>query len=296
MIEDAMTTITDAKRRFLFEELDVRGELVHLKGVLGEVSAIHAYPPPVQRLLGEFMAAAVLLASNLKFEGRLTVQARSDRQVPLFMAECSSDKALRAIARGAQGALGDSFSELLGEGQLVLTVAPAKGERYQGIVPLSSDSLAASIENYFAQSEQLQTRLYLHGSSTRAAGLLLQQLPAQLARDKALRQREFERLVLLADTLQREELLGLSDREVLHRLYHEDSLRLFDAQRVRFACSCSAERTRNALATLGAREIGSILEEQGSVTMDCEFCNQRYVFTAEDLVGLVDPPATTALH
>ncbi|MEM8489216.1 MAG: Hsp33 family molecular chaperone HslO [Pseudomonadota bacterium] len=295
-LEDSPDDLPDGKRRFLFEDLDARGELVHLRGVLDEVSAIHAYPEPVHRLLGEFMAAAVLLASNLKFEGSLTVQARSERQIPLIMAECTDTMSLRAIARGAQEAMGNSFSELLGDGQLVLTITPAKGQRYQGIVPLQSASLAQCIDSYFAQSEQLGTRIFLCSNGRCAAGLLLQQLPIDLESHPTSREHNFERLALLSDTLRPEELLGLRDAELLRRLFLEDSLRLFDPEPVRFKCSCSAERTLQALASLGADEIRDILEEQGRVTMDCEFCNQRYTFNRSQLRHLLEKPDVKPVH
>lgn len=281
----------DGKRRFLFEDMDLRGEIVHLDRVLAEVHAIHAYPPGVSRLLGEFVAASVLLASTLKFRGSLTVQARSDAQVPLIMAECSSDLEVRAIARGADEATAGDFPELLGGGVLTLTVTPARGKRYQGIVPLAGESLAASIDAYFDQSEQVGTRLYLACSGERAAGLLLQQLPAQRVRDAALRDEHWQRISILADTLSTAELLAHSEGEVLRRLFNEETVRLFDQEAVRFHCSCSQDRTLAALSTIGEAEIRDILQEQGAITMDCEFCNQRYVFRESDLRGLLDRPA-----
>ena len=283
----ADNTRADGKRRFLFEELDLRGEIVHVDQALGEVLSIHAYPGGVARLLGEFLASAVLLASNLKFRGSLTVQARSDAQIPLVMAECSSELTVRAIARGADSATAEDFTSLLGGGLLTLTVTPARGKRYQGIVPLASTSLGASIDAYFSQSEQLQTRLYLACDGQRAAGLLLQQLPVTRVKDPAQREEHWERVNLLAETLHNDELLTLRDDELLHRLFHEEQVRLFGPESVRFRCSCSQDRTLAALATLGEDEIRAILEEQGAVTMDCEFCNQRYCFREPDLRGLV---------
>jgi molecular chaperone Hsp33 len=281
----------DGKRRFLFEDMDLRGEIVHLDRVLAEIRAIHSYPPGVDRLLGEFVAASVLLASTLKFRGSLTVQARSDGQVPLIMAECSSDLAVRAIARGAGDATAIDFPQLLGGGLLTLTVTPARGSRYQGIVPLAGESLAASIDAYFDQSEQVGTRLYLACGGERAAGLLLQQLPEQRVRDAALRDEQWQRIRILADTLSKDELLAHSEGELLHRLFNEEKVRLYDQEAVRFHCSCSQDRTLAALSTIGEAEIRSILDEQGAVTMDCEFCNQRYVFRERDLRGLLDHPA-----
>jgi molecular chaperone Hsp33 len=286
----------DGKRRFIFENLDLRGEIVHLTGVLDEVKAIHTYPTGVARLIGEFLAASVLLASNLKFKGSLTVQARSEAEVPLVMAECTSDFGLRAIARGADGSTARDFTGLLGGGLLTLTVTPARGNRYQGIVPLAGDSLAASIDAYFEQSEQLQTRLYLACDGNRAAGLLLQQLPPQQVRDPAERDEHWTRISTLADTLEPGELLGVAEASLLHRLFHEEIVRLFDLEDVRFRCTCSQDRTLAALATLGETEIRNILEEQGAITMDCEFCNQRYVFREGDLRGLIGRPDPSAIH
>jgi molecular chaperone Hsp33 len=286
----------DVKRRFIFEQMDLRGEIVHLDRALRDVRDIHAYPDGVARLLGEFMAASVLLASNLKFRGSLTVQARSDREVPLIMAECSSEWNLRAIARGAEAALSSSFDALLGGGQLVLTVTPERGKRYQGIIHLAGDSLASSLDNYFSQSEQLQTRLYLCSDGERAAGMLLQQLPAQIETEEKSRADHWERIRLLADTLSPRELLQLADSALLYRLFNEDTIRLFDPQPVRFRCSCSQDRTLAALATIGNAEIRDILNEQGSVTMDCEFCNQRYVFREEALRGLLSTAPDKPVH
>jgi molecular chaperone Hsp33 len=279
-------TAAQGKRRFLFEDMDLRGELVHLDRALSDISAIHAYPPGVNRLLGEFVAASVLLAGTLKFRGTLTVQARSSAQIPLIMAECSSDLRVRAIARGAQAALSEDFSELLGGGQLALTITPERGKRYQGIVPLDGSSLATCLDRYFEQSEQLHSRLFLFCDGERAGGLMLQQLPTQRVLDPALRAEHWHRVNHLAATVSAEELLSLHDVELLHRLFHEETLRLFDIEPVAFACSCSRERTLAALASIGRAEIDSILAEQGSVTMDCEFCNQRYAFSADDLADL----------
>ena len=173
--------ILDQSRRFLFEDADIRGESVRLGRAYRDILAAHQYAPAVGRLLGEFLAASVLLSSNLKFEGKLILQARSEGQVPLLMAECNQALDIRAIARGAQQATAGQFEQLLTNGQLVITVDPDRGQRYQGIVPLVRDSLAHSLDAYFTQSEQLGTRLWLAADGDRACGLLLQQLAASRA-------------------------------------------------------------------------------------------------------------------
>lgn len=278
----AAETPQDSARRFLFDEADIRGETVHLDTTLSGILDGHQYAPGVSRLIGEFVAAAVLISSTLKFDGRLTLQARSKGQIPLLMAECNRELEVRAIARGAQEATANTFNELIGEGQLAITVEPTQGKRYQGIVPLSGESFAECLDAYFQQSEQLHTRLWLSCDGNTAAGLLLQQLPSKVAPDPAVRAEQWQHACALAATISGEELLSLSSADLLYRLYHQDLVRLFDPRAPRFRCSCSRDRSHRALQSLGEAEISSILEEQGSVTMDCEFCSQRYIFTPDD--------------
>mgnify|MGYP006270751663 CR=1 FL=1 len=278
----------DAVRRFLFTNADVRGEVARVDAALAQALASHAYAPGVRVLLGEFLAAAVLLATTLKFQGRLTLQARSDGQVPLIMAECRSDLSVRAIARGAQAATAERFAELLQDGQLALTVEPDRGQRYQGIALLQNESLAASLDAYFAQSEQLHTRFWLASDGRRAAGFLLQQLPSQVTLDPRQREAQWAHACTLAATIEAEELLSLSAEALLYRLYHQDPVRVFEPRPVAFRCSCSRARSRNALRVLGEAEIRDLLREQGAVTMDCEFCNARYVFEAAELLDKAD--------
>ncbi|MEP1593359.1 MAG: Hsp33 family molecular chaperone HslO, partial [Halieaceae bacterium] len=177
----------------------------------------------------------------------------------------------------------------------VITIDPTKGERYQGIVPLVSNSLAHSLDAYFQMSEQLHTRFWLACDGTLAAGMLLQQLPSQLQPNPQDRENQWQHTCILADTIQDEELLALPAEQSLQRLFHEDPIRLFEARRPEFCCSCSRERTFNALSAIGSEEVTSLLEEQGSITMDCEFCNQQYVFQPQDLTALLpsdSPPLT----
>lgn len=289
-MSDPQKPTEDCARRFLFEHSDVRGELVQLGPAYREVVDSHAYTTGVRRLLGEFLAAAVLLSTTLKFNGRLTLQARSSGELPLIMAECTSALEIRGIARGAEQARSGHFRQLLADGQLAITVEPSGGKPYQGIVPLDGLSLGDSLDNYFMQSEQLPSRFWLASDGMRAAGLLLQQLPARQG-DADARACYWEHLQTLSATLTEAELLALPADTLLQRLYHEEQVRLFAAREARFACSCSRERSRAALATLGHEEILDILREQGSVTMDCEFCNQRYTFTDEDLL-----PAPSSQH
>ena len=295
-VTSSTATPGDLSRRFLFEDADIRGETVHIDKTLSDILAAHQYAPGVRVLMGEFLAAATLLSTTLKFEGTLVLQARSEGQIPLLMAECNNDLHLRAIARGAQEATSEHFEQLLTNGQLAITVDPVKGQRYQGIVPLVGNSLAQSLDAYFEQSEQLHTRFWLASDGSQAAGMLLQQLPAQLEPEPAARERQWEHVCALAATVQPVELLDMAAERMLYRLFHEDPVRIFSARPLEFRCTCSQERTLNALFSIGAAEVEDILREQGSVTMDCEFCNQRYVFQREDLGELLSAESPPTLH
>ena len=283
-------------RRFLFEDADVRGETVRLDGAYREILGIHQYAPGVSRILGEFLAAAVLLATNLKFEGRLILQARSQGQIPLLMAECDDNLRIRGIARGAQQATATNDEQLLSDGQLAITIDPRKGQRYQGVVPLENGCLAQSLDAYFEQSEQLKTQIWLAADGQRAGGMLLQQLPPQVTASEEERQRHWEHYSTLAATLKQEELVDLQAEHLLGRLYHEENLRLFDPAPVEFFCSCSAQRSRNALTVLDPAEMEEILSESGVIEVDCEFCNQQYRFTREDLSDVLKGVESKTLH
>ncbi len=280
---------SDYTQRFLFDDTDVRGEWVGLERSYVEVLAKHPYPEPVAQLLGELLAAAALLVGTLKFDGLLVLQARSAGAVPLLMVECSSEREVRGIARYHEEQLtpGATLAELMPEGVLAMTIDPANGQRYQGIVALDGIDLADSLSNYFASSEQLPTRFWLNADGRRACGLLLQQLPADRIRDGEAREASWQHLRTLADTLTAEELLGLNTETLLHRLYHEEQVRLFDPRPIRFHCSCSRERSAKALISLGQHDAEQLLGEQGgSVTIDCQFCNQKYRFDAADVTQL----------
>ncbi len=282
-----LTPDTDVSRRFIFDDADIRGETVHLDTAFQDILAIHQYPPGVSQLMGEFLAAAVLLSTTLKFDGKLTLQARSEGQIPLIMVECSNTSQLRAIVRGAEQATSTHFPQLLSNGQLAITIDPSNGKRYQSIVPLMADSLAHSLDAYFAQSEQLATRFWLAGDEQRSGGMLLQQLPSQVEVDAARREEQWQHACALAATVNANELLELRADTLLHHLYHENPVRIFEPSRIKFHCTCSRERTLEALATIDTTELQDILRQQGNITMDCEFCNQQYRYEKEDLATLL---------
>lgn len=293
--------MSDFSQRFLFDDSDIRGELVGLTDSYSHVLAKHTYPQPVAQLLGELLAAASLLIGTLKFEGLLILQARSSGAVPLLMVECSSEGELRGIARyhAEQITADANLRELMPDGVLAMTVDPKSGQRYQGIVDLEGDTLADCLTNYFATSEQLPTRFWLSADGQRARGLLLQQLPADRLKETDEREASWQHAMALADTLKAEELLGFDNETLLHRLYHQEALRLFDPRALQFRCSCSRERSSRALISLGQADAEALVQEHGgSVEIDCQFCNERYLFDAADVLqlfidGSIEAPSDT---
>lgn len=279
----------DVTQRFIFEQADVRGELVSLNESYREILARHDYPEPVKALLGEMLAAAVLLSTAIKFDGLLVMQARSSGPLSTLMVECSSRQEVRGIARYADELSGDTLSELMPDGALAITVDPERGQRYQGVVALTGASLADALAGYFDSSEQLPSRFRLLADGQMARGFMLQALPANRETDPAARQETWNRLSTLADTLTVEELKALDNRTILHRLYHEEDVRLFDEQPVCFRCSCSPERSGNALISLGREDAFALLAEQGGeIRVDCQFCNACYRFDQAALQTLFD--------
>ncbi|TDO03485.1 MULTISPECIES: Hsp33 family molecular chaperone HslO [Halomonas] len=281
--------MTDQIQRFLFDGTNVRGEIVSLEHAYGEVLERHDYPPAVNHLLGELLAAVALLTDTVKLDGTLSIEVRGQGALALLMAESNPGGELRAIARLAEDAPipGEhaGFRELVGNGQIMITLDPTDGHRYQGIVALEHDSLAGCLAAYFAQSEQLPTRLWLAADGQRAGGLLLQRLPDDSRNQDA---DAWERTVLLADTLKDAELLDLAPLEVLRRLYHQETVRVFAPKPLRFGCTCSRERIASALMTLGSQELREVLAEQGGIETQCHFCHTRYHFTVADVEAMLN--------
>ena len=280
----------DTLRRFIFEKLPVQGRYVHLDASWRAVLERQDYPAPVRTLLGEAMAAMALLSTTLKFDGAITLQVQGNGPLHLLVVQCTSRLSLRGLARW-HGDLPDSgLQKLLGESRLALTIEPAgRGERYQSVVPLEGETLAASLEGYFQRSEQLPTRLWLTAGADCASGLLLQVMPERQRNPDA-----WQHVTVLADTVTSKELKTLSAEQLLQRLYHEEDVRLFEATPVAFRCQCSRERIEATLRSLGAEEMHSILREQGKVHVDCEFCGRGYDFDAVDVQTLFVPEAQSA--
>ena len=286
----------------MFENAPVRGELVHLENSWSNILDRHSYPEALRNLMGELCAAAVLLAATLKLQGALVLQIQGKGAIKLLVVECSGagDLQLRATAKWSGDLMSGSVTDLIGEGLFVITLDPKDGNQvYQGVVELEGKSVAEMLENYMVRSEQLETRLWLAADEQSVAGMLLQKLPDQPGSQEQDAD-AWERATLLANTLKSKELLHESTQTLIHRLYHEDDIRLFEAQPVTFNCSCSRHSVGQMLKMLGSDEVHAILEEIGIIEVFCEFCNQRYEFDKIDaelmFVEAIVQPSTDARH
>jgi len=272
----------DSLRRFIFEEFGVRGEWVKLTASWQHARRYQHGNAAVQAHLGQALAAAALLSATIKFSGSVILQAQGDGAFRALVAQSTHDRKIRGLVRSHGDVLAGPLEAMFGQGRLVLTIRPDNGEPYQGIVPLQGANLAAALQTYFIQSEQLDTRLWLFANEQVAAGFLLQELPAHQDFKP-----EWERITMLADTLTEAELLRLDCETLLHRLFHQEKVRLFDAEAVQFECACSRQKIEYALRSLGAQELEHILEEKGAVEVGCEFCNKQYRFDRIDVKKLL---------
>lgn len=294
---------SDHLYRYIFNQAHVRGELVQLEQSYQSILDSYNYPPVIQRLLGELMAASCLLTATLKFEGEVSLQVQSEGVVKYAVINGTHDQNMRGVARWDEQLhqLPETFSNLFTNGVLVITITPDEGERYQGMVSLDKPSLAECIEAYFTQSEQLATKVVLRTdvshSPAQAAGVLLQVLPTSSASTKEADRPEFEHLVKLTETLTDEELFKLPAQDILYRLYHQEEAELFTPQPVQFKCTCSRERSAAAIANVEKAELLDIIAKEGEIKMNCQYCHAEYVFDAIDVESIHGGGAgTTNVH
>jgi molecular chaperone Hsp33 len=292
----------DQLLRFSFDQLDIRGEVVYLDESWAQVLARHDYPPNVRKQLGEALAVVALLRATIKFDGTLILQVQGKGPLRSLVAQITSEGALRGLARWDGVVPPGPVSEVFGAGSLIITVMKDSGERYQSIVELAGTTLSEALDRYFQQSEQLPTSFRLHLSPQRVAGFFLQALPVTNngTRNEDDRAEAWNRINILADTLQPEELLQEEPLRLLHKLFHEEEVHLFDPVPLHFACTCSREKVEKTLITFGEQDLEDIIAQEGSVKVDCEFCNQHYRFDRTDVARLFQPdaipPPGTTLH
>ena len=285
--------MSDLRQRFYIEDSPIRGEVVHLEEALQTILAQRDYAPAIQVLLGEMLSATALLASTLKIKGRISLQIQASGALQWAMAECNHLGEVRALADYESDPIfehaEDSSTVLktLVSPVLFINIEPEFGERYQGIVPLDKPDLAGCLMQYYDLSAQLPTRISLASNGQRSGGLLIQLLPRNNEEEQKIVDEDlWPRMTMLTSTLKKDELTDLPATEILYRLYNEEEVRLPDAEQLKFGCTCSKERCETALEQIGVNAVRETLEHQNPIEMDCQFCNTRYQFTAEEALAL----------
>lgn len=288
----------DLLQRFIFENKAIRGEIVRLHSSYLAVLSKHDYPLPVRKLLGEALAIAALMSSMLKSEGSVTLQIQATGPITLIVAQVNHLNQLRGLAHWQGDVDTTSLKSAFGTGHLVITIDPGQGgERWQGIVELTGNNLAEAFVNYFQQSEQIDTFLFLASDDNTVAGIRLQALPQPMDKNKDTEfsnldidslSAAWESVVHLTSTLTTAEILQLSNQDILRRLFLNlgEDIRVFEGERFSFYCNCSRERMESAISLLSEEEMLEILQEKNVVTVTCEFCNQHYEFDSIDVALL----------
>lgn len=286
----------------------VRGRVVRLGPALDTILGGHTYPAVVSRLLAETLALAATLAGSLKYDGIFTLQAQGNGPVSLLLADVSSDGALRAYARydaerlAAVAADDETVPTLLGTGYLAFTVDQGpKTDRYQGIVELSGTTLGECAKLYFRQSEQLDTEVMVAARQPAAdigwvaGAIMIQRMPGSqpgapiLTHDESLE--AWRTATILLGSLTEAELLdaALPIRQVAHRLFHAEGLQAWEARALEARCRCSLPKIASALRSIPRDEIASLKDDNGQVTVTCEFCRTSYAFDEEALNRVYAP-------
>ncbi|MDX1914590.1 MAG: Hsp33 family molecular chaperone HslO [Methylophilus sp.] len=306
----------DTLEHFLFEDtfsqaMPIRGNLVRINQTQQQALQHQALPKHLRQALGELMAACALLSATLKMEGSLIMQLQSKGAIPLLVVECGSDLCMRATAKWdtAREAEIESkdFLALVKNGHFAITLDPTEGEAYQGIVPIEGATIAEMLQNYMLRSQQIDTSLWLQSDGESAAGMLLQKLPNHTEHDQGAHDQgahdqgthdldAWNRINQLANTVTPAELSTLTSEVLLQRLFYGEEIRLFKAREIKAHCSCTREHVANMLKMLGEPEVNSIIEEQGSIQINCDFCNKLYVFDENEASGLFHPTAIHTKH
>ena len=272
----------DVARRFMLEQANTRGEWVHMDDSWQEMLKRADYPEVIRNVLGEALAASVLLSATIKHKGSLILQIRGDGPVHLLSVQATPEGLVKGLARWNQEPSGNSLTDIFGKANIVITIeAENDSQRYQGIIALEGEKLSDALETYFLQSEQLPTRLWLGSNAESTAGMLLQRLPGQEQGEE-----DWARVGMLLDTLTNDELMHVEPEALIFRLFHEEAPRLFDPKPLSFQCGCSLNKIEKTIQALGEAEANAIIAEQGRIEVNCEFCNSQYLLDTVDVKRL----------
>lgn len=276
--------MSDIQQRFIFEDAPIRGELIHLQDCYRTIINQRPYPPMVKQLLGEALVACLLIASSIKFKGRLTLQFQGDERLPMLIVQSNERLQVRAHAKFAPNIKNKEYAKAFLNGQMAFTIQQDKQtQAYQSMVPIHSTAMSENITYYFQQSEQVPTHVWLAVRNDVASGMLLQAMPDEKSQ---IDEDSWDYALAMAQTLTEDELLQLNNITILHRLYHETTLRLFEPRIPEFACQCSEEKMKAVLKMMGKEDIEQLVDERGKVEIQCDFCNKDYQFDAIDVALL----------
>lgn len=274
----------DTLQRFIFENANIRGEIVHIQKTYQTIMSQRDYPPMIRHLLGEAIVSCLLLASSIKFEGSLNLQFQGDERLTLLLVQCDHHLNIRAFAKCSEHLEIEDYANAFLHGQMVLTINQYnQSQIYESRVPIKSTSMSENLMEYFAQSEQVPTKVWLAVNNDMAAGMLLQLMPGQ---DTLQREQFWEYAVQLGSTVSEEELLQLDNSTLLYRLYNEEDIRIFDHRSTRFQCRCNLDKMKQVIKILGEEESNQLIKEKGHIEINCDFCNQKYSFDAIDVAML----------
>lgn len=267
---------------FLIPGRGARGYWVEITEGLDAMFGWRDYPPDVAQQLGEALAAAPLLAADMTQPGRFNLQFQGQGPVKLLVTQIDEQLRLRGMAKHAPDAAGD-FQALMKGGLLAAMIEPSgDGERYQAMVEVLGLALSESLQIYFSRSEQLQTLIRLSASEGKLAGLLVQRLPEGAGQEDD----NWEHVYALMRTVTPDDLQQWNGTDLLNRVFAEDEVRLFEPRPIEVTCRCSTAQISAMLLGLGRAEVDSVVEEQGEVAVNCEFCGRGYRYTKADVIEL----------
>ncbi len=270
----------DFVQAFVFDNLPVRGAYVELTDVWQTIFSQKAYPKGLAQVLGELLAANILITANLKFDGKIIAQIQDNPKLDIIVSECGNDLNVRATSKFNEDILNSEYLELIKMGNLIISIdSNSDGKIYQSVIALSGSSIAELLDKYMLQSEQLRSVFIIAYSDNKVVGFMLQQLPDHTDSFND----DLQRVFLLAKTLTNIELLSNDLPKILKNLFQEDDIAVINAKDVKFSCTCSRNKVTNMLRGLGKDEAQSIIEEMGEVKVTCEFCNMAYKYNLQDI-------------
>lgn len=273
-------------RKFAFDKIPLHGAFVELTDVWHTISSQKEYPDGIKQLLGELLVANILFTANIKLQGKIIAQIQDNPKLDLVVSECSHDLKVRATAKFTASAHQDnqiSYADCINSGSLIITIdSDSDGKLYQSIVVLNGRSMSEILTEYMLQSQQLQTIFFIAYSEKKIVGCMLQKLPDV----DGVYTEDIDRVFKIVETIEQHELLSTEIDIMLKNLFYEDDIILFDSQRISFSCTCGRQRVMNMLRSLGLEEATSIIEDEGIITVTCDFCNSVYSFNEQDVLTM----------